>query len=70
MVPIEAQFIDTCFYIKNSNLDVELLVCALLTNSIHSNRLTQQPFVLFNLLFCCLIITIETDQKYHGGILK
>ena len=38
------------------NLDVELLACALLTNSIHSNRSTEQPFVLFNLLFCCLII--------------
>ena len=47
------------------NLDVELLVCALLTNSIHSNRLTEQPFVLFNLLFCCLIITAGTHQKYH-----
>ena len=47
-----------------------LLVCALLTNSIHSNRLTEQPFVLFNLLFCCLIITVETHQKYHRGILK
>ena len=52
------------------NLDVELLVCALVTNSIHSNRLTEQPFVLFNLLFCCLIITVETHQKYHRGILK
>ena len=52
------------------NLDVELLVCALLTNSIHSNRLTEQPFVLFNLLFCCLIITVEAHQKYHRGILK
>ena len=50
------------------NLDVELLVCALLTNSIHSNRLTEQPFVLFNLLFCCLIITVETHQKYHRGV--
>ena len=47
-----------------------VLVCALLTNSIHSNRLTEQPFVLFNLLFCCLIITVETHQKYHRGILK
>ena len=40
------------------NLDVELLVCALLTNSIHSihsNRLTEQPFV--------FIITVETHQK-------
>ena len=47
------------------NLDVELLVCALLTNSIHSNHLTEQPFVLFNLLFCWLIITDETHQKYQ-----
>ena len=52
------------------NLDVELLVCTLLTNSIHSNRLTEQLFVLVNLLFCCLIITVETHQKYHRGILK
>ena len=44
------------FYYDYFNLDVELLVCALLTNSIHSNRLTEQPFVLFNLLFCCLVI--------------
>ena len=52
------------------NLVVELLVCALLTNPIHSNRLTEQPFVLFNLLFCCFIITVETHQKDHRGILK
>ena len=51
------------------NLDVAL-VCALLTKSIHSNRLTEQPFVLFNLLFCCPIITVETHHKYPRGILK
>ena len=44
------------------NLDVELLVYALLTNSIHSNSLTEQPFVLFNLLFCCLIIDFHLAE--------
>ena len=52
------------------NLDVELIVCALLTKSIHFNRLTEQPFVLFNLLICCLKITVETHQKYHRGMVK
>ena len=59
------------------NLDVELLVCALLTNSIHSNCLTEQPFVLFNLLFCChlaeCLITIDLNVfnealKVHSRI--
>ena len=62
--------INILLFYYDFNLDVELLVYALLTNSIHSNRLTEQPFVLFNLLFCCLIITVEAHQKYHRGILK
>ena len=36
------------------NVDVEILVCALLTNSIHSNRLTEQPFVLLTYYFVAL----------------